>query len=786
VSDRPTYKNVTATVRPARCAILINQNSPYWKTAVSGAIACASEVWGGRHFLIVPTDGAQIKDKFWELLEAYSPDYIALYRLTFADLEFGDPDKYATTKDNYKKSFDAQGLGGGFDEWFSDSAASSAIDELNVSDRLQKELLARLSPLHHGGRAVDEVISRRNGFGYPFTKIADIAPHAIRRPDEVTLVQELEDATLALLVHSHTGFADEEYRASLAGAGLNVRGLPNNYEADRIIADIFGASTGNYMPKTPFGLSMLHLGQYYRVDLHHDYKEPVVVVLGDTVDDFCFYYSLSRLHDKVCWLPLTWLRSCSRGVARQKQSIEQRLSRTLVNLFFQLIDYGHHEKRIELRSMSLTMSQLTTYKRQMAKCSYGDPTDYEECVDCVPIEEPSTACILQVFEENNYVNHSSVVFQDGEAVSPFATPKPKNFSKIEPSQHYWMTSLRIEDYQPPSLPSLGAKIVSTKGLGIEARVATDGIAYHCPSVAYFGGDIDVNLVRPNIRMPEAMDLLGTYFAEAGITIRYSDKGNYFIDTIDRFGGLDEVGQFIRDPGTRSILDNFKAVENDPDGHIIYLDNDRRAYVNLDSLARSVNNKEEAANLADRLVGKRILQRGYILQCQRCRLSSWYSLDVLTADFVCGRCSFRQLFTRQHWKHPIEPTWYYKLAETVYQFYEKNSHLTAQTLYHLKGRSKSAFHYAPEIDLIDFPVPGKQKELDVACILDGQIVVGECKTGDLQSGDVAKFKTLASKMLKQPAKVVFSTTEESVTDAFAARAAQLGNSEILTFGDLYER
>ncbi|MGX1119666.1 hypothetical protein RKD37_005029 [Streptomyces ambofaciens] len=69
----PTYQNITATVRPPRCAIFISKNSEYWKTAANVAITQASQVWGGRYFLIVPTDGEKIEGKFWELLEGLQP-----------------------------------------------------------------------------------------------------------------------------------------------------------------------------------------------------------------------------------------------------------------------------------------------------------------------------------------------------------------------------------------------------------------------------------------------------------------------------------------------------------------------------------------------------------------------------------------------------------------------------------------------------------------------------------------------------------------------------------------
>jgi hypothetical protein len=222
-----------------------------------------------------------------------------------------------------------------------------------------------------------------------------------------------------------------------------------------------------------------------------------------------------------------------------------------------------------------------------------------------------------------------------------------------------------------------------------------------------------------------------------------------------------------------------------DGSVIYLSNDQRAYLNFDAVKASIGDGVRAARLIDELVGKKVLERGYILQCARCRLSSWYSLELLTSDFICTRCAFRQQFTLAHWKQPTEPHWYYRLVETIYQFYKNNSHVTVQMLYKLKQQSKAAFHYAPEIDLMGFPAPGEKREIDIACILDGHIIIGECKTEPLRPKHVAKFEDLLKKLRKRPDRIVFATSLPSVSPEFKARMNRLPGSEVLTSADLYD-
>jgi hypothetical protein len=811
VSEVPSYRNINATVRTPRCAILINEDSAHWKTAASGVIARASEVWGGRYFLLIPTDGTRIKDKFWELLEAYSPDHIAMYNLTFADMEVAEPAEYIKTKQHYRKAWQAEGFGGDFDEWFEKQAGVSLLDQLTISDALERQLIARLSPFHFQDHAVRQRIGHESGFGFPFTKISDIISFTTSHIGQIVLPKAIEDPVAALLIHSKTGLASSAYCESLKAQSFTAAPLPYNYPTPDFLEHVFGGKglvvaqtdpdhwrpTEDYISRTPFGLSMLHLGEYYDARTHLDYKEPVVAVLGDTVDDFCLYYSLSRLHERVCWLPLAWLQSCYRahnanynrhkqGQQQRQLDLEQQLARSLVNLFFQLIEYGRGEKRIELRSMSLNARQLAAYRQQMITCCLVDAQGFASHIDCVPIERSSTACVLRVFEYDNYSNNEPMVFVGQDSVSPFATPRPKNFSQVRPTGHYWLASLRVQDYGPPPLPTLGPKIINAPGLGTDSRIANDGIAYHCPNVSYFGGGIDAVLVRPKIHLPDEMDLLGAYFGSIGVSIQYSDKGNYFLDTLERFGGLEEAGAFIKARRTRRVLDKFISKENAKDGSVIFLTNDQRAYLNLDAFRSSLGSKQRAATLVDGLVGKRVLDRGYILQCQRCRLVSWYSIEVLTSDFICNRCSFQQQFTLDHWRQPLEPHWYYKLAETVYQFYLNNSHVTVQALFRLKSQSKLTFHYVPEIELLDFPAPGKKRELDIACILDGQIIIGEGKTDALRAKDVEKFDMLLKRLDKRPDQIVFATALSSISSEFRARISGLPGSKVLVFADLYDR
>jgi hypothetical protein len=811
MTDEADYRNITSEVRTPRFAVLIDENNPYWRTAVSSLIRIFSQTWGGKYFLIVPTDGKRIKDKYWELLEAYNPDSLGTYQSTLADLQEAHPERYASIKAKWR---DGWKYDQDFDEWFEDQQYHGTVGRFEIETALEQELKNRLAPFHHGEHIADRLIrGRGHGLGYPFTEITKITPHAHRPIEKLVLPKHVDDLDLRALVLSGSGDLDKKAVEEYAKQGVATTTLPDDYETEGMVQAVMAGAVSSfrlflrrsageqpseeigpwspdedYVRHMPFQASMLHLARYYRLDTHHDYQEPVVAVVGDTVEDFCLYYCLSRLHDGVYWLPKKWLEDCYRrdinntrlyrkGRPQREHSENALIARVIVNLVFEGIGFGHGEKKIELRSASLSAGELKKTARLMDRVHWGGRGEFAQHTVVKGLAETSTSCVARVMEENNYSNQQEMVFIDGRSVGQVSTPKPKNFSLIDPAEHRWLTSLRISGYTAPSLPFLGRQIASTH----ESRVAIDGVVYLCPNIGYFGGDIDVTLVRPKLVMVPALDIMRQHFAEAGLDVQSSDKGNYLTDTIHRFGDLATAAAFIRESSRRAILDLFLVNKSADDGYVVYLQEEQRAFVNYDGVHKCVGS--EAAQIIDELVGRDVLKRGLVLLCNRCRLASWYDLANLTARFTCRRCGQAQQFTKANWKSPEEPKWYYALAETVYQCYKHNSHLTILALDHLRARSKESFQYLPEIDVIDFPRQDERHEIDIACFVDNLIVIGECKTGELRANHVNKYEALARALPRRPDEIVFATSNTGVSEAFHARIDGMVGGSILTAKEL---
>lgn len=84
------------------------------------------------------------------------------------------------------------------------------------------------------------------------------------------------------------------------------------------------------------------------------------------------------------------------------------------------------------------------------------------------------------------------------------------------------------------------------------------------------------------------------------------------------------------------------------------------------------------------------------------------------------------------------------------------------------------------------MPGEQlKEIDIACVADGKIIIGECKTEPLRPAHVTKYEHLTRTLSRKPDRLVFATSEPTVSQDFESRLVNLRGGEVMTFEDLFD-
>jgi hypothetical protein len=198
-------------------------------------------------------------------------------------------------------------------------------------------------------------------------------------------------------------------------------------------------------------------------------------------------------------------------------------------------------------------------------------------------------------------------------------------------------------------------------------------------------------------------------------------------------------------------------------------------LNFLSIAKLLGNSGAATQIIDDFVSKEIFYRGLILGCAYCANVDWFSIGEITHQFTCRRCGKTQQYTKTSWKHPEEPSWFYKMDELVYQALFNNSMVPVLTLNAILKESKESFLFCPELRI---SLKGQKKhfmELDICCIPDGKLCIGEAKSnGTLGAAGLSpaqateRYRDLAEKL--GATRVVFSTSAQKWDAASEAAIA----------------
>jgi len=271
------------------------------------------------------------------------------------------------------------------------------------------------------------------------------------------------------------------------------------------------------------------------------------------------------------------------------------------------------------------------------------------------------------------------------------------------------------------------------------------MCYECPNSAHFGGDVDTILIRPQLYIPGATEVFQYLSRAAGWTAKISDKGFFSQDTVQKQGGLEQSAAMVRDPRSRAVL--WRYLECKPkesaasQQEAVFLDSVRRWYLSFDGITSGFENEEQGKTFLDDLLSRQILHRGVILKCEYCRSADWFPVAEIDDGFKCSRCRRTQRIASKHTLGKREPGWYYQLDEIVFQGLKHNMHVPLLALDHQRKNAKT-FLYSEELEIWK---PGEDlpfKEIDICCICDGLLTIGEAKAASrIEAGGRKERATL---------------------------------------------
>lgn len=787
-----TLKTITTGVRPASVVTFIDSKDEHWAAYCLRIIEWYSQMWGGGYNLIIPTDVATIEPDFWFILEQFSPDYVYYYTPSLADIQSINPtqwEKIVEERIQYSlgtqepSDDDVNTVRSQIEEY----ATEELISDFELTECLGKQLIRKLNPFHSENWLQGREVTLGSEVHYPLVDLVHVLPQIIGQDILFQAYHEMNLSVIdELVIYSSLGFIREAYKKEMEEAGVRIDKQIYLPEQQRDLVDLIFHHTDRIHP---FRASMLNLGLYYPVAARREWEDPVILILGDSLKDFCLYFSLSRLRSEVYWMPYfpvskytytppEWCIDYQRGL---------------------LIELGERirEKNAYLVSQSLEEQRILEAKARLVEFNNKFPLSIPELEDRLLIESDVTKLLPYVwraFEENNNANSYRDQFVNGEGINFINTPLPKSLANLNPEHHRWITELKIEGYDLPALPFLGKLTVqdsynpdlySTQ----DVRVSKHGICYFCPSpFIRTGEDINATLRNFKLHLLEPFELFEEIFKYFGLHIRYSDKGDYQREATAKIGSLEALADICKQEHYRNLFDLYldeKKSNSGEYGKGVVLKSGR--CLTLTAIENVVGElDQDSINV---LLEKSVLHRGFVFKCERCRNADWYSISEVTDTFQCRRCDTRQAYLSAQLRlqrscKRVEPEWFYKLDELFYQGWKNDMYVPILTLAKLQKDAKSSFLYIPEIGYShDANSIDPEMELDICAVYDGEIVLGECKKSDRLEKTSSKEKEVIREYLAIAEKIgarrlIFSTFQENWADAMMDNVHELlGGSEI---------
>jgi hypothetical protein len=134
---------------------------------------------------------------------------------------------------------------------------------------------------------------------------------------------------------------------------------------------------------------------------------------------------------------------------------------------------------------------------------------------------------------------------------------------------------------------------------------------------------------------------------------------------------------------------------------------------------------------NQLLARNILRAGVMVRCPHCGIESWLHVDEVKQLNECGGCgNVRPL--------SVDAEWRYRLNSLGKRCVSQRILTVLHALTSIASHSSTCFFYSPNIDLLESDSERTWHELDVLCVTDGKLVIGEVKDGSFDQKELDRF------------------------------------------------
>ena len=297
--------------------------------------------------------------------------------------------------------------------------------------------------------------------------------------------------------------------------------------------------------------------------------------------------------------------------------------------------------------------------------------------------------------------------------------------------------------------------------------------------------------------PLTENVIISLFEAAGFPrVEQSSTARYHVNFINRCGVLANSAYYLATSPYRELFEVLadNSSGNNKAGWILSYPSKRRALHHLhlrDVLSKTTpletksyfnTVSDELPSEAFQLLEKGLLERGFQLACTSCSYKSWYPAEHVGQTFECSRCFQTQVYN-------ANPLWLYKLPEVVFQGFEDNMQVPLLALNYLRRASKHSFEWVPDSNIYTQQNDRKAyRNLDILCISDGKLYIGEAKSNDSIEAEQFSFYEQVCKSVAIDG-IVFATSQKQWNRGTQQRIDNLntwfaGEVVILTEKELY--
>ncbi|MFG3342385.1 hypothetical protein [Glycomyces sp. NPDC048151] len=773
---------VRVALRPPR-AVIIFDGGEHWHYWARMALHCATRMWGGQGFVVIPHHNGEVRSGLLPLIRAYDPDYVVALEKTFADLDQIEPGSIPLPEEETERQQYLEMIG---DQSLPDAAgeiARKVVTNICWSHRRRDR---------DGGWDDDvRYISASNSW-QRFTAVED----ATSSPDwgEVHISAPGDwGGALGVAFAARCGAS----RRPVAGAEPELDEdqtrqlwnwlLGNDYrKVDRLAPIVQEMATWDYekisaaSSDTEFPLVFSKtLNGLVQVGKSGIIRRTANLVLGDTADDFALAHIAERLYGGSVWMPrAVWDQESVRAGFHHLHVLISKLARERNAL--SISSLSESDESLEGMAEYLRNSALNAMvpERQQDLAQR-----HNDAINVRPvIADPDSAMRWAVAEQFDIEFPVGVHRSDRDSIEMIAGQRYPDIAHpalVGCDALQWQVDVSFVPHTVPAGRGVDGHdlLASDEHRYLTwVRSGRDGISFESRRWDFIqaGWSRASKLANPRLRRPSLATWADLAAKSFGMSMAYSTAGSRFMSLARLWGSSEAVASTMAGPMLKALkafnTPAKMSITGYPDGEGVVLasggstSQPKEGFLRFKGIAKFHGGEPEALrDEVDALLTLGILIRGLVLGCEHCRRVAFIPVGRLAQVNRCVRCDGSNPLTASSWNRDgIEPTWFYDLHPIVRDFLNENGEVPVLLSHHLRQKS-STYTDAPEMELLQGEKP--IAEADLIALSDRRVLVAEAKSSNNLGSKSGARREAARKRVQlantlQADEIVLATSREA--------------------------